>query len=113
MRTNEKTGNETRTPILTPWSQARPTLSPTSRLTILGALVLTLCGCTVLTYESPTGERFSRSSVGSTTAISCLRIEAETNGTRRVEMRGYQNDTAQAAGAVTEAAVRAAIQSVQ
>jgi hypothetical protein len=40
-------------------------------------------------------------------------VEADTNGVRRVQMRGYQNDTSQALGTVTEAAVRAAIQGVK
>src|SRR3954464_4513702 len=71
------------------------------------------CGCQVLTYHSPTGERFSRSSLGANTAIASLTVESGTNGLRRVEMQGYQNDSSQALGSVTEAAVRAAIQSVK
>ena len=77
-------------------------------LVILGA-----CGCQVLTYHGPTGERFTRSSLGANTSISSLTIESGTNGVRRVELRGYQNDTAQALGTVTEAAVKAAIQSAK
>ena len=72
-----------------------------------------LCGCQVLTYASPTGERFSRSSLGANTSVSSLAIETGTNGLRRVELHGYQNDSSQALGAVTDAAVRAAIQSVK
>ena len=71
------------------------------------------CGCQVLTYHGPTGERFTRSSLGANTSISSLTIESGTNGVRRVELRGYQNDTAQAMGTVTEAAVKAAIQSAK
>jgi hypothetical protein len=67
------------------------------------------CGCTVVTYHGPSGERFTRAALGSTTAISSLAIESGTNGLRRVELRGYTNDSNQALGAVTEAAVRAAI----
>ena len=71
-------------------------------------------GCQVLTYSSPTGERFSRSSLGANTTIQSLAIETSTNGImRRVELRGYANDGSQAMGAVTEAAVRAAIQGVK
>jgi len=76
----------------------------------VGGLV---CGCQVLTYTSPTGERFTRSSLGANTSLQSLACEVTTNGLRRVELRGYQNDSAQALGAVTEAAVRAALQSVK
>jgi len=72
-----------------------------------------LCGCQILTYSSPTGERFSRSSLGSTTSLSSLSVVADTNGLRRVELRGYTNDSANTLGLVTEAAVKAAIQSVK
>jgi hypothetical protein len=71
---------------------------------------LMFTGCQLLTYTSATGERFTRSSLGANTSIQSLAIEAGTNGLRRVELRGYENDTSQAMGAVTEAAVRAAIQ---
>ena len=77
------------------------------------ALALAATGCQVLTYSSPNGERFTRSSLGANTSIQSLAIEAGTNGLRRVELRGYENDTSQAMGAVTEAAVRAAIQGVK
>ena len=42
-----------------------------------------------------------------------LRVEADTNGLRRVELKGYQNDSTQALGIVTDAAVKAAIQSIK
>jgi len=74
-------------------------------------LALFVTGCTVLSYTGPNGERFSRGSLGTATAIASLSVETGTNGVRRVELQGYQNDAAQAFGAVTEAAVRAAIQS--
>jgi hypothetical protein len=78
----------------------------------LAALVASLAtGCTVLSYSSPTGERFTRGSLGANTSISSLAIEAGTNGVRRVELRGYQQDSSQALSAVTEAAVKAAIES--
>ena len=76
-------------------------------------LYLALCGCQVLTYTAPNGERFTRSSLGSTTSISSLSVVTETNGLRRVELRGYRNDGSQALRVVTESAVRAAIQSVK
>ena len=78
---------------------------------LLGAVLgLVATGCQVLTYSGPNGERFSRSSFASQTAIASLTLEAETNGVRRVQLQGYQNDPTQALGIVTEAAVRAALQ---
>jgi hypothetical protein len=77
---------------------------------IISAAGLTLlCGCQVLTYTGPSGEHFMRSSLGANVAVSELAIEAGTNGLRRVELKGYQNDSGQALGIVTEAAVRAAL----
>jgi hypothetical protein len=67
-------------------------------------------GCQVLTYTGPNGEHFSRTALATTTSIASLSVETGTNGIRRVEMQGYQNDSAQALGIVTEAAVRAALQ---
>ena len=75
--------------------------------------VLLITGCQVLTYRSPQGERFSRSSLGSRTAIQSLSVEADTNGVRRVQLQGYTNDSSQALGTVTEAAVRAALKGAQ
>ncbi len=72
-------------------------------------LATCLCGCQSLTYTSPSGERFSRTSLGTATAISALTVESDTNGVRRVELRGYQNEASQALGTVTEAAIRAAL----
>jgi hypothetical protein len=72
-------------------------------------LPLCITGCQVLTYSSPTGERFTRSSLGANTSIHSLTVESGTNGIRKVHLNGYQNDTSQALGAVTDAAVRAAI----
>ena len=83
-----------------------------TRLT-LSAVLFTTGGCTVLSYTSPSGERFTRGSLGANTSISTLAIEAGTNGVRRVELRGYQNDSTQALSAVTEAAVKAAIESAK
>ena len=69
-----------------------------------------LCAaCQVLTYSGPNGERFSRSAFATTTSISSLSIETDTNGVRRVQLEGYQNNATQALGIVTEAAVRAAL----
>jgi hypothetical protein len=69
-----------------------------------------LCtGCQVLTYSSPTGERFSRSSFGANTSIHSLSVESTTNGVRKVHLNGYQNNSTEALGAVTDAAVKAAI----
>jgi hypothetical protein len=88
----------------------------TFRLAIVSLLTLftaAVAGCTVLSYTGPSGERFSRSSLGSTTAISSLAVETGTNGVRKIEMQGYQSDSNQALGTVTEAAVRAALRGAQ
>jgi hypothetical protein len=77
------------------------------------AALLAFCGCQVLTYKGPSGERFTRSSLGANTSISSLRVEADTNGVRRVELKGYQNDSTQALGVVTDAAIKAAVQSIK
>jgi len=84
----------------------------TAGLLLTSSLALTLLttGCQVLTYSSPTGERFTRSSLGANTSIHSLSVETGTNGLRKVQLRGYQNNETEALGAVTEAAVRAAIQ---
>ena len=93
-------------------SPARPVrLGPL--LTIATLLTIPTTGCQVLTYQAPTGERFTRSSLGAKTSITSLALEATTNGLRRVELRGYQHDSSQALGAVTDAAVKAAIQAAK
>jgi hypothetical protein len=84
----------------------------TAILSAAATLALT-CGCQVLSYTSPQGEKFTRSSLGANTTISSLGIESDTNGVRRVQMQGYQNETTQALSVVTEAAVKAALQSVK
>jgi hypothetical protein len=76
-------------------------------------LCVLACGCQVLSYTNPNGEHFSRTSLGSTTSIASLAIETDTNGLRRVQLQGYQNDPSQALSTVTEAAVRAALKSAQ
>jgi len=89
-------------------------IRPIQRFNILTLLTIALApGCTVLSYTSPTGERFTRGSLGANTSISSLAIEAGTNGVRRVTLRGYQNDSSQALSTVTEAAVKAAIESAK
>lgn len=80
---------------------------PSAALVAAAAL---LGGCQVLTYEGPQGERLSRLCLGASTAIGSLSLELGTNGVRRVELRGYQSDGTQALSAVTEAAVRGAVQ---
>ena len=83
---------------------------PIIQLTTASVFLVLTCGCQVLTYNGPNGERFSRSSLGANISISSLSVEEGTNGLRRLDMRGYQNDSTQALGVVTEAAVRAALQ---
>src|SRR5437016_13668778 len=87
----------------------RPILHLPLSITVLALAT----GCQVLTYTSPTGERFTRSSLGSTTSLTYLSVVTETNGLRRVELRGYKDDSSQALRIITESAVKAAIQSVK
>jgi hypothetical protein len=79
--------------------------------------VLLLCtaltGCTVLSYTAPNGERLTRYALGANTSISSLRLDAGTNGERRVELQGYSNDSSQALATVTAAAVKAAVSSAK
>jgi hypothetical protein len=83
-------------------------------LSLLAPVALvTITGCQVLTYRAPTGERFTRSTLGSTTSIASLTVEGDTNGVRHVELKGYQNDSTQALGVVTDAAIKAAVQSIK
>ena len=77
---------------------------------VLSVCSMALTGCTLLSYTGPGGEQFSRFSFGANTSISGLVVESGTNGVRRVELRGYQGDSTQALGVVTEAAVKAALQ---
>lgn len=72
-----------------------------------------LCGCQVLSYRGPQGERLIRACLGGNTSLSSLAVERGADGIQRVELRGYRSDTAQAMGTVTEAAVRAAISSAK
>ncbi|HYG36408.1 MAG TPA: hypothetical protein VEC99_16560 [Clostridia bacterium] len=87
--------------------------SPLLHVLLTTGLLLFGTGCHVLTYQGPHGERFSRSVLGVNTSISSLVVEADTNGIRRVQIQGYRNNATQALGTVTEAAVRAAIQSTK
>lgn len=80
---------------------------------LLALLAATVCGCTMVSWTTPQGDRFTRTSLGANTAITALTLETGTNGLRRVELNGYHNDSAQAMGAVTEAAIRAALQNVR
>jgi hypothetical protein len=87
--------------------------SPTKRFASISGLALTLflaSGCQMLTYTGPNGEHFTRSSFGANVAIASLSLAAGTNGVQHLELHGYQNDSTQALGVVTEAAVRAALQ---
>jgi hypothetical protein len=86
---------------------------PKVRLLLLVPALVLFTGCQVLTYSSPQGEHFTRSSLGTKTSIQSLRVDSDTNGVRSVKLEGYQNDSTQALGAVTEAAVRAALQGVK
>ena len=88
-------------------------ISASTLLTLLTLLTIATAGCSLVSYTSPSGERFMRSSIGANTSVSSLAVESDTNGVRRVQMHGYQNDASQALGTVTEAAVKAALQSAK
>ena len=83
----------------------------TRKLASLAILASLATGCTIVSYTTPAGERFTRGSLGANTPIASLTFEAGTNGVRRVDLRGYQTDTAQTIAAATDAAVRAALTS--
>lgn len=83
-------------------------------LLVLGlVLVLETPACTVTSYKSPTGEKFTRASLGTTATISELTVTGDTNGVRTLSLKGYSTDQAQALGAVTSAAVTAALQAAK
>ena len=73
------------------------------------AMLLLSSGCALVRYHGPEGESFSRIALGTRTGLSSLLVQTGTNGTRTVELRGYNTDSLSALGAVTEAAVRAAV----
>ena len=56
--------------------------------------VLVCAGCTNLSYKSPTGEKFRRTSIGNKTGISSLEITPQTNAAPKVLLKGYQSDSA-------------------
>jgi hypothetical protein len=62
---------------------------PAKRLLAIPFLALCVTGCTILSYQSPTGEHFTRSSLGSKTSIAHLTFEANTNGVRKLQLKGY------------------------
>lgn len=78
----------------------------------IALICLLLTGCTHTSYIGVNGERFSRWQLGSLTAVGRLKITPQTNAPPIVELEGYNNDSLQAIGAVTEAAVRGAVKSV-
>lgn len=77
--------------------------------TFLAALVLvSLVGCTHTSYSDKDGNKFTRTSFGTTQNIG--RISASTDGTKKsLDVEGYTNDQAQVASAVVGAAVSAAV----
>ena len=83
--------------------------SHVTHATFVTILTSLLTGCTILSYKSPTGEHFTRTSLGGKTSISHLTVESKTNGVHKVDLRGYKDDTTEALGTITDAAVRAAI----
>src|SRR6266487_649986 len=90
----------------------RPRRSPLTHIAhmTLLTLITATCGCQVLTYTGPNGERFSRVSVAARTSITSIVVQAGSNGLHRVEVRGYRHDSSQTLAAVAEAAARGAVQ---
>jgi hypothetical protein len=82
-------------------------ISATAMVLLLAAVC---SGCSVVEYRGSGGDRFSRMTIGSRTALTGLEVETGTNGLRRLSLRGYRSDSADSLGVVTEAAVRAALQ---
>ncbi len=78
-------------------------------LTCSSLVGLLSSGCALMRYHGPDGESFNRVAIGTRTGLSSLLVQTGTNGTRTVELRGYNTDSLSALGAVTEAAVRAAV----
>lgn len=73
------------------------------------AFCIFLTGCTFDRYSSPHGGQFTRLAIGNTTSISSLEVTPQTNSAPKLVLKGYQNDQAQTAGAITEAAIKAAL----
>jgi hypothetical protein len=73
------------------------------------ALLMVCAACQSVSYTTPQGERFVRRTLGASSALAVLTVETSTDGTRRLELRGYRVDTTQTVSALTEAAVRGAL----
>ena len=101
-----------RHPAINPQSSTPSRRSPLTRATLTALATVLATGCSMLTYTGPTGEKFMRGSLGAKTQISNLSVETGTNGVRKLHVEGLSNDTSQALGAVTEAAVKAALSTV-
>ena len=65
-----------------------------TNLLLISALLVLGAGCTNLSYKSPTGEKFRRTSIGNKTGISSLEITPQTNAAPKVLLKGYQSDSA-------------------
>lgn len=98
--------------VITP-ALRRSSLPALALLASIALMGLATTGCQVLAYRGPNGERFTRSSFGANTSIASLTVQSDTNGLRRVELQGYQNDSSQTLSAVTSAAISAALKSVK
>ena len=58
-----------------------------ANLTALTLVTLAVCGCSVLTYTGPNGERVMRGSFGANLAISSLAVEADNRGSLGLDPR--------------------------
>lgn len=71
-------------------------------------------GCTMTTYQSAGGAKFTRMSLGTKQAISGLKVEIDPEtGKQSLEVKSYSTDQAEVAAAVVQAAVQAAAKAVK
>jgi hypothetical protein len=80
---------------------------------IFAGLMLLLTGCTFTGYRAANGEQFTRVAIGSKTSVGELRVSGDTNGVKTLLLKSYSNDQVEALSAVTEAAVKGAVNSAK
>lgn len=78
------------------------------RIIMALALATAVQGCTVTTYMSPDGARFSRTSIGTDTVIEDLHVEVGADGSRKLDLKGGTNQS-DAIRAAAEGAARGAM----
>lgn len=71
-----------------------------SAVALCAALFVFVSGCSSVTYESPSGGKFTRRALGNKTELSSLDVEAQTNGLPILHLKGYKNDQSQSTEAI-------------